>query len=365
MIIFHLIIILLIIVLSTLISENVYADNDMNKKAESNHVITPGKSGDKYKNWISTQKIADGNYLSATWDWIKGGERTTPNGDIPVVALNKNSFSEKIHEGLTFRWLGHSSVLLEISGCRVLIDPVFSKYASPIPLFVKRFSKSPIIAENLPKVDIVLITHDHYDHLDKNTVIILSRRGCYFLVPKGVGDQLRDWGIPKEKIEELTWWQQTRYNNLSLTCVPARHFSGRGLFDSDKTLWAGWVIQSNSKCVYISGDTGYADHFKAIGEAYGPFDLTIIKVGAYGEKWPEIHINPEEAVQAHIEVKGKRLLPVHWATFNLALHPWDEPIIRTAKAAKENNVRLTTPFIGAFVNIESTTENKEWWINVQ
>ena len=361
----RLIIILLIIVLSTLISEHVYADNDMNKKAESNHVITPGKSGDKYKNWISTQKIAEGNYLSATWEWIKGGERTTPNGDIPVVALNKKSFPETIHEGLTFSWLGHSSVFLEISGYRVLIDPVFSKYASPIPLFVKRFSKSPITAENLPKVDIVLITHDHYDHLDKNAVKILSRRGCYFLVPQGVGDHLRDWGIPKKKIEEFTWWQQTRYKNLSLTCVPARHFSGRGLFDSDKTLWAGWVIQSNSKCVYISGDTGYADHFKAIREAYGPFDLTIIKVGAYSEQWPEIHINPEEAVQAHIEVKGKLLLPVHWATFNLALHPWDEPIIRTVKAAKENNVRLTTPFIGEFVNIESTTENKEWWINVQ
>jgi L-ascorbate metabolism protein UlaG (beta-lactamase superfamily) len=361
----HFIIILLTIVFSTLTSGHVYAGNDMNKKAESNQVITPVRSGDKYKNWISTQMLADGNYLSATWDWIKGGKRTTPNGDIPVVVLNRKSFPETIHEGLTFSWLGHSSVLLEISGCRILIDPVFSKYASPIPLFVKRFSKPPITAGQFPKVDIVLITHDHYDHLDKNVVKILSRQGSYFLVPEGVGGHLRAWGIPKKKIEELTWWQQTRYNNLSLACVPARHFSGRGLFDRDKTLWAGWVIQSKSKSVYCSGDTGYADHFKAIGEAYGPFDLTIIKVGAYSEKWPEIHINPEEAVQAHIEVQGKLLLPVHWATFNLALHPWDEPIIRTIKAAKKNNVRLTIPFIGEIVNIENTAENKEWWTHIQ
>ena len=227
---------LLTIVFSIFTSEHVYADNDMKKMAELNQIITPVKSKDKYKNWISTQMLAEGNSLSVTWDWIKGGERTTPNGDIPVVVLSKKSFPEKIHEDLIFSWLGHSSVLLEISGCRILIDPVLSTYASPIPLFVKRFSKPPITAEQLPKVDIVLITHDHYDHLDKNVVKILSRQGSYFLVPEGIGGHLRAWGIPKTKIEELTWWQQTRYNNLSIACVPARHFSGRGLFDGNKTL---------------------------------------------------------------------------------------------------------------------------------
>jgi L-ascorbate metabolism protein UlaG (beta-lactamase superfamily) len=361
----RLIAILLTIVFSTLTPEHIYADNDMNKSAGSNQVITPVKSGDKYKNWISTQMLSDGNLLSVTWDWIKGGERTTPKGDIPVVALNKKSFTETIHEGLNFWWLGHSSVLLEISGSRILIDPVFSKYASPIPLFAKRFSKPPIAAEQLPEIDIVLITHDHYDHLDKKAVKILSRQGSYFIVPEGVGGHLKAWGIAKRKIRELTWWQKTKYKNLSLACVPARHFSGRGLFDGDKTLWAGWVIQSKSKSVYCSGDTGYADHFKAIGKAYGPFDLTIIKVGAYSEKWPDIHVNPEEAVQAHIELQGIQLLPVHWATFNLALHSWDEPIIRIVKAAKENNVRLTIPFIGEAVNIESAAENKKWWTQIQ
>ena len=242
----HFIILLLTIVFSTLTSEHVSAGTDMNKKAESEQAITPVRSGDKYKNWIPTQMLADGNALSVTWDWIKGGERTTPKGDIPVVALNEKSFPETIHEGLAFSWLGHSSVLLEISGCRILIDPVLSTYASPIPLFVKRFSNPPVSAEQLPKIDIVLITHDHYDHLDKNIVKILSRQGSYFLVPKGVGGHLRSWGIPEKKIEELTWWQQTSYNNLSLACVPARHFSGRGLFDGNETLWAGWVIQSKS-----------------------------------------------------------------------------------------------------------------------
>jgi len=309
--------------------------------------------------------LADGNLLSVTWDWIKGGERTTPNGDIPIVVLNRESFPDTVSDGLTFRWLGHSSVLLEISGCRILIDPVFSKYASPIPLFVGRFSRSPIAAEQLPEVDVVLITHDHYDHLDKHTVRVLSRRGSHFLVPKGVGDHLESWGIPEKQIEELTWWQQTGHSGLSVACVPARHFSGRGLFDRDETLWAGWVIQSNSGSVYCSGDTGYAEHFEAIGAAYGPFDLTIIKVGAYSDRWPHIHVNPEEAVQAHIEVDGELLLPVHWATFELALHPWDEPIVRTVKAAKENSVRIATPLIGEIVDIESPIPNREWWTQIQ
>ena len=359
------IILLLAIVSLTLVSGYVSADNHMNRKTESHQSIKPVMSEKKYENWIPTEMLADGNYISVTWEWIKGGERTTPKGDIPVVVLNRKSFPETIHKGLAFWWLSHSSVLLDISGCRILIDPVFSKYASPIPLFVKRYSKSPIRAENLPAIDVVLITHDHYDHLDKNVVKILSRQGAYFLVPEGVGGHLRDWGIPETQMEALTWWQQTRYKNVSLTCVPARHFSGRGLFDRDKTLWSGWVIQSNAKSVYCSGDTGYADHFKAIGEAYGPFDLTIIKVGAYGKQWPHIHINPEEAVQAHMELKGKVLLPVHWSTFNLALHPWKDPIIRTVKAAKENNVRLTTPLIGERVDMESPIKNKDWWTHIQ
>ena len=361
----HSIIILLTIVFSIFASEQVFAGNDMNKHTESSIVIQPVKSGEKYKNWIPTKMLVDGSYLSVTWDWIKGGKRTIPKGDIPIVALNKESFPETIHQGLTFSWLGHSSVLLEISGIRILIDPVFSTYASPVPFFVKRFSQSPISAEQLPKVDIVLITHNHYDHLDKKVVKILSQQGSRFLVPEGVGRHLRAWGIPDKQIEELTWWQQTKYKDVSLVCVPARHFSGRGLFDTDKTFWAGWVIQGKSKSVYCSGDTGYAEHFKAIGQAYGPFDLTIFKVGAYAEKWPDIHLNPEQAVQAHLEVQGKLLLPVHWATFNLALHPWDEPIIRTIKAAKDNKVRLTIPVIGEIVNTESTNENKEWWAHIQ
>jgi L-ascorbate metabolism protein UlaG (beta-lactamase superfamily) len=362
---FHFIIILLTIVFSIFTSEQVSAGNDMNNQAEASIVIKPVKSGDKYKNWIPTQMLVDGGYLSVTWDWIKGAERTTPTGDIPIVVLDKKSFPESIHEGLFFSWLGHSSVLLKISGNRILIDPVFSTYASPVPFFVKRFSQPPISAEQLPKVDIVLITHNHYDHLDKSAVKILSQQGSRFLVPEGVGSHLRAWGIPDKQIEELTWWQQTEYKDVLFACVPARHFSGRGLFDTDKTLWAGWVIQGKSKSVYCSGDTGYADHFKAIGRTYGPFDLTIFKIGAYAEKWPDIHINPEEAVQAHLEVRGKLLLPVHWATFNLALHPWDEPIIRVIKAAKENNARLTTPVIGEIINTEGTIENKEWWENIQ
>jgi L-ascorbate metabolism protein UlaG (beta-lactamase superfamily) len=332
------------------------------KSAEGPSMIAPVKNGAKYENWIPTPMIVEGHSMSSVmWKWIKGGEREKPEGVIPIVSLNKGSFPRTPAEGMTVRWLGHSSVLVEIGGRRVLIDPVLGQYASPVPGFTKRFSKTPIQLEDLPTIDAVVISHDHYDHLEKDAVVFLSKRGTAFFVPTGVGDYLKKWGVPANQIRELSWWEESRMGTLTFICVPARHFSGRGLFDRNETLWAGWIVRSDKKSLYHSGDTGYADHFTMIGERYGPFDLTMIKIGAYDDAWPHIHLTPEQAVKAYGELKGKALLPIHWATFALALHPWDEPIIRAMKAAKEKDVRIVTPMIGELVDVDKPATSRNWW----
>jgi len=329
-------------------------------------MIVPIKANSKYENWLPTPMIIEGNSMSSViWKWMNGGERERPEGDIPIVSLNKNSFPGVPAEGLTVRWLGHSTVLVEMSGYAVLIDPVLNQYASPVPGFTKRFSKAPIRLEDLPAIDAVVISHDHYDHLEKDTVLFLSTRGAVFFVPAGVGQYLTKWGVPTSRIRELSWWEESRFEALTFICVPARHFSGRGLFDRNETLWAGWIVRSATKRLYYSGDTGYANHFAAIGERYGPFDLTMIKIGAYNDAWPYIHLDPEQAVKAHAEVKGKILLPVHWATFTLALHPLDEPVMRLVKAAKQNEVRIITPIIGELADIDRPGASRNWWEEVK
>jgi L-ascorbate metabolism protein UlaG (beta-lactamase superfamily) len=328
-------------------------------------MIAPIKSGTKYENWTATPMILDGSMMSVTWKWLKGADRDKPEGEIPVVSLNNNSFNGYSAAGLMVRWLGHSTVLIEMSGDRILIDPVFNQYASPVPVVTKRFSKAPLRPEQLPHIDAVIISHNHYDHLEKETVNALSKSGTTFFVPTGVGESLRDWGIPPRQVKELSWWEQSRFEALTFICVPARHFSGRGLFDRNVALWSGWVIRSDRKSVYFSGDTGYANHFAAIGEQYGPFDLTMIKIGAYNDSWPHVHVTPEEAVKGHIEARGEVFLPVHWATFVLALHPWDEPIIRAVKAAQQKDVLIITPKIGELVDIEKPITNHHWWEEVK
>ena len=334
--------------------------------SEDPSMIAPIKTGTKYENWIATPMMLEGSsMLSVGWKWIKGGEREKPEGEIPIVSLNKDSFQGAPAQGLVVRWLGHSSVLIEMSGKRVLVDPILNQYASPVPGVTRRFSKAPVRVEDFPNIDAVVISHDHYDHLEKDTIVFLSKRVTTFFVPIGVGHHLRKWGVPPGQIRELSWWEESRFGTLTFICVPARHFSGRGLFDRNETLWAGWVVRSEAKSLYYSGDTGYSNHFSAIGERYGPFDLTMIKIGAYSDSWPYIHVNPEEAVKAHIELKGKILLPVHWATFTLALHPWDKPIIRAVKEPKKNDVRIVTPLIGELVDIDKPITSRNWWEEVK
>ena len=261
--------------------------------------------------------------------------------------------------------LGHSSVLMKVNEQIILIDPVFSERASPVQWAgPKRFHQAPIELADIPAVDVVLISHDHYDHLDKGSIKQLKDKVKHFVVPLRVGNYLREWGVSDSQITELDWWQSTKLNGVEYIATPTQHFSGRGLLDRDETLWASWVIRSSDINVYFSGDSGYFSGFKEIGEKYGPFDLTFVETGAYNHLWSEIHMLPEESMQAHIDLKGKVMMPIHNATFDLALHDWDEPLERITELAKQQQVELSTPVFGELFELEQPISSVRWWRNL-
>jgi L-ascorbate metabolism protein UlaG (beta-lactamase superfamily) len=266
---------------------------------------------------------------------------------------------------LAVTWFGHASALLEIDGHRVLVDPVWGERVSPSPtLGPTRLHPTPMAIEDLPPVDAVVISHDHYDHLDLPTVrALLTRSTATFVVPLGIGMHLRGWGVPEGRIAELDWDGSTTVGELTITCTEARHFSGR-FFARDTTLWASWVITGPRHRVFFGGDTGYTPAFAAIGARFGPFDLTLLPVGAYNEAWRYIHMDPEEAVRAHGDLGGRVLLPIHWATFNLAFHRWAEPVQRACAAAQRSGVRLVVPVPGQRVDVLDPPELSDWWSEV-
>lgn len=263
-----------------------------------------------------------------------------------------------------FIWFGHSVLLLQMEGKSLLIDPMFGRDASPIgPFRTKRFSKNSLqLIDDLPKLDAVLLTHDHYDHLDFESIRILKSKVNLFLVPLGVGRHLIRWGVDKSAIIEVDWWEKVRYFDIDFIFTPSRHFSGRGFTDRAKSLWGGWVFKSGSSSIYWSGDSGYDTHFREIGEKFGPFDWGFIECGQYNERWSQIHMYPEEAVRAAIDARVQQAIPVHWAAFSLALHSWTDPIERfVAEANKQDQVFLS-PELGELVTA-GETKNKAWWKN--
>jgi L-ascorbate metabolism protein UlaG (beta-lactamase superfamily) len=310
--------------------------------------------------------------MEVTWAVVKeqffGTQQREPLGQIPVVLLPPEQLESRPAPGLRSIWLGHATVLIEIDGYRVLTDPNLSQRASPFQFAgPKRLHPPPIELSQLSGIDAVVLSHNHYDHLDEASIRHLATQGTNFYVPLGNGTHLEAWGIPLSQIHELDWWQEAKLGSLSIVATPARHYSGRGLFDFQATLWASWTLVGPRHRLFYSGDTGYSKVFRDIGKRYGPFDLTIIKVGAYGPgaNWHDIHMPPEESVQVHMDVGGKRMLPVHWATFNLAMHDWDEPIKRTINAADGKPFQLLTPRIGETVTAGQPFENSRWWDNVK
>ena len=292
---------------------------------------------------------------------VAGRDSGKPGGPIPLAPAPAHAAAGR----LSVRWYGHSSALVEVDGYRVLADPVWSRRCSPShTVGPQRLHEVPVALEALPAVDAVLISHDHYDHLDIDTIAGLARtQRAPFVVPLGVGAHLRKWGIPDSRIVELDWHESHQIGELTLVCTPARHFSGR-LLSRNTTLWASWVIAGPTHRAFFGGDTGYTKSFAGIGADHGPFDLTLLPIGAYHPAWPDIHMNPEDAIRAHLDIAeadSGLLVPIHWATFRLAPHPWSEPVERLLAAADPARVRVVVPRPGQRVDPSASSPFDPWW----
>ena len=304
--------------------------------------------------------------FKAMWILFKSNSKAEPNKNIAVQKIDSITIAN-YNSKTRFIWFGHSTFLLQIKGKNLLIDPMFGNVPAPNPLLGnKRFSnKLPIEIEKLPSIDAVLITHDHYDHLDYESIQKLKDKVNIFYTPLGIGIHLLKWGVEKERIIELDWWQEIKFDELTIRCTPAQHFSGRGISDREKTLWCSWIIQSDDENLFFSGDSGYASHFKEIGDQYGPFDFAFMECGQYNNLWPLVHMLPEETAQAGLDIKAKRIMPIHWGAFKLASHSWTDPVERISKKAKELNVDLVIPKIGEIIEIglNDSEEIYPWWRN--
>lgn len=299
--------------------------------------------------------------MTTILDFFFARNDRVPKLQLPMKTIDYKKFTENTRSDLEYIWLGHSSLLVSIEGITILTDPLLQRRISPLgPTMFHQ--KIPLEGEFISEVDAVIISHDHYDHLNKHSIKKLASKTRYFIVPKGVGKYLERWGVDKRKVVELLWWQEFQLDHVKITATPAQHFSGRALHDRNRTLWASWSICGEKRRIFFSGDSGYFSGFSEIGKKCGPFDLTLLECGAYNERWSQVHMFPEQTVQAHINLRGRILQPIHWATFNLALHPWYEPVERLLTAARNENVQLSLPQIGerASLNGESVL-NQHWW----
>ncbi len=315
----------------------------------------------------NTEAVSPGLRPGTTWstisEFIAGGQRRTPRKPLPLRDP-RSTWLQEAETGMRVTWLGHSSVLVEIDGARILTDPVWSSRASPFSFSgPKRFQPAPVALTDLPSLDAVVISHDHYDHLDYGTICQLARSDVRFYTSLGVGAHLESWGVHPERITELDWWEtaQLPHRDLEITATPSQHFSGRSISDRNLTLWSGFAIRGPKHSVFFSGDTGLTREYADIRERLGPFDLVMLEVGAFHEAWGQIHLGPENALTALSLLGGRRLMPVHWGTFNLALHAWDEPVETLLTRASETDAQLLIPALGAAVEPARSHRVATWW----
>ncbi|MGY1828608.1 MBL fold metallo-hydrolase [Blastococcus sp. SYSU DS0541] len=323
---------------------------------------SPQFSEGKFHNRMPTPALSPANTRDGLLrQWHEERHVGLPGGPIPLAQAQLPDDAAE----LAVTWFGHASALLEIDGHPVLLDPVWGHRVSPSPIIgPTRLHEPPMALDELPQVDAVLISHDHYDHLDLPTVRTLLRtQRAPWVVPLGIGEHLRKWGVPEARIVELDWEGEHRIGDLALTCTEARHFSGR-YFHRDTTLWASWVVSGPRHRAFFGGDTGYTPAFAGIGARLGPFDLTLLPIGAYNDAWHAIHMDPEEAVRAHGDLGGRVLLPVHWATFNLAFHRWSEPVERLLTAARARGADVVVPQPGERIDVLSPPPLRDWWTAV-
>lgn len=326
---------------------------------------SPQWSGGRFRNPVPAQTLRARDLPATLRMQVRGEQVRYPPRAIPVRTLSQGAFRVPPASGLRMTWLGHATALVEIDGAIVLTDPVWSERVSPWALVgPRRFFPPPLALPDLPPLDAVVVSHDHYDHLDMRTVRALSQRRVPFFVPLGVGVHLERWRVPDAQIHELDWGEESRVGPLTLTLTPAQHFSGRTFSVRDRTLWGSWVIAGPRHRIFYSGDSGDFVGFHSIGGAHGPFDATLMSAGAYSPTWPGVHLFPEELVRAHRDLRGGLLLPVHWGTFNLAFHAWNEPVARIAEEAARLGVPLAVPRPGEPVepaDPPSPGSDPWWW----
>ena len=315
-----------------------------------------------FHNRLPATEAPEGSTAGLAAEFAAKGRRGKPRSPVQLVTPDLPE-----HAGdLAATWLGHATVLLEIEGRWVLTDPVWSDRVSPSrKIGPRRNHPVPMRLADLPELDAVLISHDHYDHLDTATIDTLvsassTGKPFPFIVPLGIGEHLSRWGVPDERIVELDWDEAHKVNGLTFTCTEARHFSGRAL-GSNTTLWASWVIAGEERSVYFGGDSGYTPAYADIGERYGPFELTMLPIGAYAPRWPDVHMDPREAVRAHQELNGQTMLPIHWATFDLAFHEWSDPVEGVVREAAGADVHLALPAPGGRFEPSGEFPVEPWW----
>lgn len=338
-----------------------FGEKDIDLSSDKYQKATAYKEG-RFANtyWAEKSKKIK---LSSFFSFFTNGNDKVPTHPLPQQSHAASYFQTPLSNEPRLTWFGHSAVLVEMAGKRIFLDPMLSDVPAPHPwLGASRFNKDlPIAMADIPALDAIVISHDHYDHLDYETIQRLKDRTNTFIVPLGVGQHLESWGVSSNKIQELDWWQETTLDTLKFIAAPAYHFSGRGLSDGNKTLWASWILQSETHNIYFSGDSGYSAHFKEIGQKYGPFDLALIECGQYNEQWSDIHMMPEESVQAGLDLQANLIMPIHWGAFKISLHKWNEPAQRMVTAAAEKGIDVASPIIGQALYLNKDIPIAHWW----
>lgn len=360
MIIFLVLILILVIVFFLFMQQKQFGKDPFGEKLERVRQ-SPNYRDGAFQNPMPTDMmLKDTSYPKLIWESFNKPASVRPPKPLPSIKTDLINLAD---EKPVIVWFGHSSYLIKSKGFTILVDPIFQGHASPVSFFGKPFPGSDVYSLNdFPVIDLVLLTHDHYDHLHYESIKQLATSVKYFCTSLGVASHLEHWGVASEKITEFDWWEtKTIIPGIELTATPARHFSGR-TFKRGTTLWSAFVLKLHGHKLFLGGDSGYGEHFKEIGSKQGSFDIAILECGQYGKNWPYIHMTPEETVLAAKDLNAKVLMPVHWAKFELAFHDWDDSIKRVVKSATENNQPITTPLIGEPIILDFSYPNKPWWV---